>query len=202
MPTKRKARFAVDDEDLNEGSDSDDSDNGYVPRQNVERIHLIPDEAISISSDGRYRSSRSLVPTPASPAKKSQVTLNRDAAPPDALPQESLRHDWEAEYSEFDAEYGPGMVPPSREQRDSDDPHGQWAREDREEFLDELLRNDGRGDYIHQTACAGLRCEAREPVYRCCDCFHPCLYCEDCVRAIHERTPFHHVEVSAVSMVF
>ncbi|KAJ7241521.1 hypothetical protein B0H12DRAFT_997057, partial [Mycena haematopus] len=61
-------------------------------------------------------------------------------------------------------------------------------------FLDELLRNDGRGDYIRQTVCAARGCEAQEPVYRCSDCFHPCLYCGECVRAIHERTPFHHIE--------
>ncbi|KAJ7698223.1 hypothetical protein B0H14DRAFT_2417944, partial [Mycena olivaceomarginata] len=75
-----------------------------------------------------------------------------------------------------------------------DNPHAQWARDDREDFLDELVRHDGRGDYVLQAVCAGAQCQATAPSYRCSDCFHPCLYCEACVTAIHERMPLHHLE--------
>ncbi|KAJ7844023.1 hypothetical protein B0H14DRAFT_2253448, partial [Mycena olivaceomarginata] len=66
-------------------------------------------------------------------------------------------------------------------------------------FLDEIVRHDGRGDYVHQTVCAGFGCEAAEPSYRCLDCIHPCLYCESCLKTNHERTPFHHIGTSSRS---
>ncbi|KAJ6483368.1 hypothetical protein C8R45DRAFT_830406, partial [Mycena sanguinolenta] len=60
-------------------------------------------------------------------------------------------------------------------------------------FLDELLRHDGQGDYHVQRLC-GTGCGAANPSYRCSDCLHPCLYCVACVKTIHERIPFHHIE--------
>ncbi|KAJ7891640.1 hypothetical protein B0H14DRAFT_2560696 [Mycena olivaceomarginata] len=189
---KRKADFYAEADDLNDGSDSDDSADGYIARSRVERIHHIPDESISIDSSGRTRVTKSTVPTPASPAKKTRVKLNADQPPPPASPP--FQPEWEpGDFTEFDAEYGPGLQKPSRDQRESDDPHGQWARDDREDFLDELLRHDGRGDYIAQALCAA-GCQTPNPVYRCSDCLHPCLFCEVCIKAIHERTPLHHIE--------
>ncbi|KAJ7683938.1 hypothetical protein B0H14DRAFT_2422270, partial [Mycena olivaceomarginata] len=64
----------------------------------------------------------------------------------------------------------------------------------REEFLDELLRHDGRGDYVSQHVCGGMGCKVEGPTYRCSNCLHPCLFCRDCVKRIHERMPFHHIE--------
>lgn len=90
--SKRKVSFFADAEDLNDDSDSDDSIEGYAPRSRTERIHYIPDEKVRVAADGRIRSTISAVPTPASPAKKSRVTLNPDAPPPD-----SLRRDWEGD---------------------------------------------------------------------------------------------------------
>lgn len=57
------------------------------------------------------------------------------------------------------------------------------------------MRHDGRGDFVDQVVCAGAGCVAAKPVYRCSDCIHPCLYCRACAKSIHERTPFHHIEV-------
>ncbi|KAJ7836845.1 hypothetical protein B0H13DRAFT_1651891 [Mycena leptocephala] len=56
------------------------------------------------------------------------------------------------------------------------------------DFLDELLRHDGRGDHIHQAVCAG------EGLFRCSDCLSTCLYCEACIREVHRWTPLHHIE--------
>ncbi|KAJ7795160.1 hypothetical protein B0H14DRAFT_2391995 [Mycena olivaceomarginata] len=75
-----------------------------------------------------------------------------------------------------------------------DNPHAQFAQEDREEFLDELVRQDGRGDYVYQRLCAAAGCAAYSPVYRCSDCLHPCLYCERCVKSMHQSLPLHHLE--------
>ncbi|KAJ7793029.1 hypothetical protein B0H14DRAFT_3498562 [Mycena olivaceomarginata] len=193
-PPKRKNLHA-DEDDLNDGSDSDDSADGYLPRQRVERVHFVPDESITIAATGQTRSTKSTVPTPASPAKKSRVTLNTDAHPPSpSPPPEDLCTDWQADFSEFDAEYGLGLEKPSRDLRALDNPHAQFAQEDREEFLNELVRQDGRGDYVYQQLCAAAGCAASSPAYRCSDCLHPCLYCERCVKFMHESLPLHHLE--------
>ncbi|KAJ6545302.1 hypothetical protein B0H19DRAFT_1238233 [Mycena capillaripes] len=192
--SKRKVTIITEDEDLNEGSDSDDSLHNYAPRPGTQRIHLVPDEAITITEDGRLRSTMSAIPTPASPAKKSRVTLNPDIAP---LPEASQRigqNMWQDGYSEFDAEYGPGLQKGPREPRGSDDPNEQWGRLDCETFLDEVLRLDGRGDYLNQNVCAGEGCTASDPVFRCSDCLHLCLYCEPCVAKMHCGLPFHHIQ--------
>ncbi|KAJ7676100.1 hypothetical protein B0H14DRAFT_3537003 [Mycena olivaceomarginata] len=183
--------FYAEEDDLNDGSDSDDSQDGYVPRARARQVHYIPEERITVASDGRLNSTMSSIPTPASPAKKSRVTLKPDVpAGPAFSPQE-----WEADFAEFDAEFGPGMQTSGpRKLRDSDDPHGQWARLDREDFLDELLRHDGRGDHVEQTVWAGVGCDAEHPSYRCTDCMHSCLYCGVCVKRVHAFMPFHQIE--------
>ncbi|KAJ6527489.1 hypothetical protein B0H19DRAFT_969948 [Mycena capillaripes] len=66
---------------------------------------------------------------------------------------------------------------------------------DRLNFLDEVLRLDGRGDYINQASCAGQGCAAEDPCFRCTDCFYPCLYCKECVVALHQCLPLHRVEM-------
>ena len=77
-----------------------------------------------------------------------------------------------------------------------DDPNGQWARDHREEFLDEILRHDGRGDYMYQVVCAGDGNDCGGvPEFRCSDCLQPCLYCRACIVSLHKRTPLHHLEV-------
>ncbi|KAJ7813714.1 hypothetical protein B0H14DRAFT_3477597 [Mycena olivaceomarginata] len=94
----------VEEDDLNDGSDSDDSQEGYLPRTRGRRVHYIPAETITMGSHG--------------------VTLKPDVP---AAPAFSF-NDWETEYAEFDAEFGPGMQTTGpRKLRESDDPHGQWA---------------------------------------------------------------------------
>lgn len=104
MP-KRKALYVKED-DLNDGSDSDDSQEGYLPRERGQRVHYIAAETITTGTRG-VRSTMSSVPTPASPAKKSRITLKPDIPAAPAFPLD----DWEADYAEFDAEFGPGMQP-------------------------------------------------------------------------------------------
>ncbi|KAK7005562.1 CxC2 domain-containing protein [Favolaschia claudopus] len=179
----RNHALYIEDDEINDGSDSDDDEPGYVPRANASRIHYVPDESTSFSTNGNRRTTTSNVATPASPSKKTRISLNQ----PEPV-QPSLQ-DWDADFSEFDADEHP------RSLRESDDPHGQWARLDREAFLDELLRLDGRGDFMEQASCSGLNCNTADPMFRCSDCLHPCLYCKDCVKELHLRTPFHHIEM-------
>ncbi|KAJ7788496.1 hypothetical protein B0H14DRAFT_3576895 [Mycena olivaceomarginata] len=159
-------------------------------------VHNVLTESLTFTSDGKMRSSWSNVPTPASPAKKSKVALQSDRSPsPDG--GENLRRNWDTDFADFDAEYGPGIDDGPRAKRDSDNPHAQWARDDRERFLDELLRHDGRGDYVEQVLCGRPGCGRPDPMYRCVDCLHGCLYCKDCVQETHQRTPLHHIDANS-----
>ncbi|KAJ7301763.1 hypothetical protein DFH08DRAFT_978448 [Mycena albidolilacea] len=170
---KRKALY-VEEDDLNDGSNSDDSQEGYLPRERGQRIHYIAAETITTGTRG-VRSTMSSVPMPASPAKKSRITLKPDVPAAPAFPLD----DWEADYAEFDTEFGPGMQPTGPHKlRESDNPHGQWARLNHEDFLDKVLWHDGRGDYIDQMVCAGVGC----------------LYCGSCVKHLHASMPFHRIE--------
>jgi hypothetical protein len=54
------------------------------------------------------------IAAPASPSKRSQIP-----SPPVRPPPEQPRVNWESEYAEFDAEYGPGLEQAPRELRDS-----------------------------------------------------------------------------------
>ncbi|KAJ6487385.1 hypothetical protein C8R47DRAFT_1177491 [Mycena vitilis] len=144
-----------------------------------------------MGEDGRVRSTMRTIPTPASPAKKSQPLLNPNTAPAPPPPAPC----WEQNFDEFDAEYGAGMQKPARAPRGSDDPNEQWARINREDYLDELVRLDGRGDYMHQTGCAGGNgCESPKWKFRCRDCLHGAFYCKKCIAKVHQQTPLHHIE--------
>ncbi|KAF7783272.1 hypothetical protein Agabi119p4_2648 [Agaricus bisporus var. burnettii] len=72
-----------------------------------------------------------------------------------------------------------------------EDPMSSW-REQIDEFLDELLRLEGRGDYASHGIC--LECHERRPEYRCSDCSTDELYCSSCVVALHKRNPLHRIE--------
>jgi hypothetical protein len=75
-----------------------------------------------------------------------------------------------------------------------DNPMGQWLRNRRERFLDELLRLEGRGDHRYQTKCSTCP-EVASMVYRCEDCFTDALFCQQCVVTAHRDNPLHRVEV-------
>jgi hypothetical protein len=119
MPPKRKNRVFRDDDDLNDGSGSDDSDVGYMPRQAAPRIHYVQDESTTVTTTGgRIRYNKSTVPTPASPAKKSQHKI-QEAPPLSQTPNDNVRESWDADFADFDAEYGPGLEKEARDLRDS-----------------------------------------------------------------------------------
>ncbi|KAJ7878541.1 hypothetical protein B0H14DRAFT_3083030 [Mycena olivaceomarginata] len=71
---------------------------------------------------------------------------------------------------------------------------GQWLRNRRERFLDELLRLEGRGDHRWQTKCSTCP-EVVGMVYRCRDCFTDALFCQPCVVTAHKDNPLHRVEM-------
>ena len=68
----------------------------------------------------------------------------------------------------------------------------------RQEYLDELLRLEGRGlnaaEAREGPSCAD--CKAQEGTYRCVECFGRELVCEGCCISRHRRLPLHRIEVN------
>lgn len=71
----------------------------------------------------------------------------------------------------------------------------------RQTFLDELLRHDGKADYLQSEGCSA--CDVRETqLFRCLDCWDGChLTCRGCLSTAHSNLPFHHVEVCMLHLV-
>lgn len=62
----------------------------------------------------------------------------------------------------------------------------------RDEYLDELMRMEGRADSAN-AICAG--CVAEGACFRCKDCTGGPMWCLDCVLLRHNQNPLHRVEV-------
>lgn len=58
----------------------------------------------------------------------------------------------------------------------------------RDEYLDELIRGEGRGANTSDTC---NQCNAKVDLYRCKDCSAPPLLCAKCTATTHTHTPFH-----------
>jgi hypothetical protein len=88
-----------------------------------------------------------------------------------------------------------------------DEPLKQWIPL-RDEYLDELLRLEGRGEFTSPT-CPSCVHDAFDvfddsstpspPSIRCQDCFTGELLCEKCCVRLHRQHPLHVIEVSEVS---
>jgi hypothetical protein len=66
---------SIDEDDIDDGSGSDDSHEHYVPRHSFKRVEHVPDEAISVMRDRHLQSTFSTVPVPASPLKKKNTVI-------------------------------------------------------------------------------------------------------------------------------
>lgn len=80
-----------------------------------------------------------------------------------------------------------------------DRPLNVWAAEDLEDFLDEFVRTEGRGDYYNQRRCLECRVLAVQ-THRCTDCFTEALFCTPCIVRLHADNPFHQIMVSTLSL--
>lgn len=68
----------------------------------------------------------------------------------------------------------------------------EWLEVDRTTFLSELLRLDGRGEFMNH-ACV---CQDSTPAeFRCTDCFFGRLVCQRCILNLHAGNPLHGIEV-------
>jgi hypothetical protein len=77
-----------------------------------------------------------------------------------------------------------------RKRTPDDDPLRQWMPE-RDNYLQELLRLDGRAGLGGN---CGL-CHAEGPEYRCEDCFGGSIFCQQCTVNLHACMPLHRIEV-------
>lgn len=66
----------------------------------------------------------------------------------------------------------------------------------RDEYLEELIRLEGRGD-SPTTLCSSCPpgSEAGRPLYRCRDCFSTDLVCQTCCVEAHKNRPLDIIEV-------
>ncbi|KAI6004158.1 hypothetical protein EDD15DRAFT_2385219 [Pisolithus albus] len=71
-----------------------------------------------------------------------------------------------------------------------DNPLLTWLSDYREMYLQELLRLEGRGDFVN--ICA--ECNANSPLYCCRDCFGDWLLCQECTVLGHTLILLHHLE--------
>jgi hypothetical protein len=85
----------------------------------------------------------------------------------------------------------------------------QWTKDCRDEYLDEFIRLEGRGDF-NQEHCPSCKRAANSspfqdlfdpqpelgiPTIRCKDCFGGELVCEGCCVRDHLHNPLHMIEV-------
>lgn len=68
----------------------------------------------------------------------------------------------------------------------------------RDEYLDSLLRRDGRGIYRLDETCS--HCETGKCEIRCKECFGGELVCTECTLHSHRLLPLHQIEVCAKSL--
>ncbi|KAF8214693.1 hypothetical protein K438DRAFT_1749788 [Mycena galopus ATCC 62051] len=115
-----KRKVFVNEDDFNDGSGSDDSTEGYVPRNRVLHVEHVPTETVTITNSGKSKSTHSTVEIPASPAKKMQARAPVHSSTVPLLRDAGGQHDWDDEdFSAFDAEYGVGIDDGPRAARDS-----------------------------------------------------------------------------------
>ncbi|KAJ7448387.1 hypothetical protein FB451DRAFT_1533078 [Mycena latifolia] len=77
-----------------------------------------------------------------------------------------------------------------RDLRDSDRPLNIWAEYDLEDFLDEIVRDEGHGDYSRTMWCTQCRTRLVQR-YRCDECFTRAPFCKECIVELHHDNPLH-----------
>ncbi|KAG1868451.1 hypothetical protein F4604DRAFT_1881562 [Suillus subluteus] len=90
-----------------------------------------------------------------------------------------------------DMEYVEGDNKTKRKRTAGDHPLLLWMN-DWDMFLLELLRHEGRGDYVGATVCWNCRLDV--PQFQCIDCLGTELYCKGCIVTLHTRNPVHRIQ--------
>ncbi|KAJ7032307.1 hypothetical protein C8F04DRAFT_1262054 [Mycena alexandri] len=175
-------------------SDSDSNAEDELPRT----VPMRNDE--TVMAGGRFKHNSRYIEVEASPGK---LQRNRSPAPdvlyPDVAPDPGFETpDWRPNTSSlgedgFTFDDGHPVDTGPRDARKSDRPLEVWVEDDLEEFADEILRCEGRGDYYNQVRCAECKVPGIQ-AHRCQDCFTDALFCGNCVVRLHADNPFHVLE--------
>lgn len=70
-----------------------------------------------------------------------------------------------------------------------------WLQ-DADEYLQEMVRGEGRGDFAESTCSCPCGLPGAVALFRCEDCLGNQLYCEACTVEYHVKHPLHRVKVS------
>ncbi|KAJ7859269.1 hypothetical protein B0H13DRAFT_2356157 [Mycena leptocephala] len=155
---------------------------------------------LGASADGR-RAIRSVLPVLATP----NIPL---AQPGSEYYQEDLATNAALESHDFNYTMGDISLQPEIQElssneilftgkkkryENSDFPFKTFVR-NRDDYLDEMLRLEGRGDADNYSACHG--CGALDPIYRCAHqtCYGASLFCSACIVKHHTLLPTHWIE--------
>ncbi|KAJ6528208.1 hypothetical protein B0H19DRAFT_1275002 [Mycena capillaripes] len=162
------------------------------PAMHTHNHHIA--EVVSISANGRTATSTvHVVETGSSMPDYIQEDLATNAA---------VEH-WDFSYDLGDTSLQPEVQPPETDgismtskkkvYDNSNFPMLTWA-EHQDEYLDEMLRLEGRGYHAIYKECGG--CKAPNPVFRCAQqtCWGPSLFCKACIVHAHAALPTHWIE--------
>ncbi|KAJ7928222.1 hypothetical protein B0H13DRAFT_2549726 [Mycena leptocephala] len=174
-------------------SDSESEDDELLPRTEPMRH----DSTVQVG--GRVRHSTWYITVEASPGKrKRNHTPEPDYLVPDVAQD---FEDFGTSSSEvvpsedfFAFDEGHPVETGPRQARESDRPLNIWAEDDLEDFLDAVVRGEGRGDYVTQLRCGECR-TVDSPAHRCEDCFTDALVCGGCMVRLHADNPFHVIKM-------
>jgi hypothetical protein len=83
------------------------------------------------------------------------------------------------------------LVPPAKKVRRN--PLVKWRDTHRRQYLDEMCRHDGRGDWANVCGKPGCLNPAG---FRCIECHDLGLLCRACIIQVHVKHPLHLIEVS------
>lgn len=76
--------------------------------------------------------------------------------------------------------------------------HRDWKDQKREEYLQEIIRHDGRGEWGSASGCPDCHVRGEHGIsaqYRCRECFLDDLVCKGCCLRRHKQHPLHIIEV-------
>ncbi|KAL0566541.1 hypothetical protein V5O48_015475 [Marasmius crinis-equi] len=124
-----------------------------------------------------------------------------------SLDSDGGQYDWELSREPYDAQEDMGgmgqddmgTAPKKKKKRSkrSRRPGIWWMEKYRDTYLDEMLRNDGRGDFTLANCVDCLSRAAKDPppgIYRCKECFLGDLTCQECCVRRHRQNPLHRIQ--------
>ncbi|KAJ6585954.1 hypothetical protein B0H19DRAFT_1250699 [Mycena capillaripes] len=187
-----KPRFTVS---TTRYSDSESEDDERLPRTEPMRHDSV------VHAGGRTKHTTKYIPVNVSPGKRKRHdrTPEPDLLLPDIAPESvpfninTSSGTFESTEEGFAFDEGHPIDSGPRAARESDRPLNLWVDDDLEDFVDAVLRCEGRGDYYAQVRCAECRVAGTQ-AHRCEECFTDAIFCTACMIHLHADNPFHVVK--------